>query len=87
MHIKWVIKMIDQFQVALEEAQFKQVALWETYVLQLAHKKWQIPDIDEISIIYLYMEKNGIEILLSLTICIFFQIAIDIIRNDEDPKV
>ena len=33
------------------------------------------------------MEKNGIEILLSLTIYFFFQIAIDIIRNDEDPKV
>ena len=69
LHIKWVIKMTNQFQVALKEAQFKQVALWETYVLQLTIEKVQVPDIDEISIIYLYMEKNGIEILLSLTIC------------------
>ena len=57
--------MIDQSQATPEEAQFKQVALWETYILQLALEKVQIPDIDEISIIYLYMEKNGIEILLS----------------------
>ena len=28
LHIKWVIKMIDQSQAAPEEAQFKQVALW-----------------------------------------------------------
>ena len=53
LHIKWVIKMIDQSQVALEEAQFKQVALWKAYVLQLALKKVQVPDIDEISIICL----------------------------------
>ena len=61
--------MTNQFQVAPKEAQFKQVALWETYVLQLTIEKVQVPYIDEISIIYLYMEKNGIEILLSLTIC------------------
>ena len=36
LHIKWVIKMTDQSQVTPEEVQFKQVALWETYVLQLA---------------------------------------------------
>ena len=36
LHIKWVIKMIDQSQVTTEEVQFKQVALWEAYVLQLA---------------------------------------------------
>ena len=60
--------MIDQFQAAPEEAQFKQVALGDTYILQLALEKVQVPSIDEISIIYLYMEKNGIEILLSLTI-------------------
>ena len=36
--------------------------------LQLAIEKVQVPNIGEISIIYLYMEKNGIEILLSLTI-------------------
>ena len=60
--------MIDQSQTAPQEAQFKQVALGNTYVLQLAPKKVQVPNIDEISIIYLYMEKNGIEILLSLTI-------------------
>ena len=56
-------------QAAPEEAQFKQVALWEAYVLQLAPKNVQVPDNDEISIIYLYMEKNDIEILFSLTIC------------------
>ena len=68
LHIKWVIKMIDQSQVTPEEVQFKQVALWEAYVLQLAPEKVQVPDIDEVSIIYLYIEKNGIEILLSSTI-------------------
>ena len=68
LHIKWVIKIIDQSQVAPEEAQFKQIALWKAYVLQLAPEKVQVPDNDEISIIYLYMEKNDIEILLSLTI-------------------
>ena len=45
--------MIDQSQAALEETRFKQVALWKAYVLQLALKKVQVPDIDEISIIYL----------------------------------
>ena len=60
--------MVDQSQATPKEAQFKQVTLWETYVLQLAPKKVQVLDIDEISIIYLYMEKNGIEILLLLTI-------------------
>ena len=60
--------MTDQSQATPEETQFKQVALWEAYVLQLALEKVQVPDIDEISIIYLYMEKNGIEMLLSLTI-------------------
>ena len=60
--------MIDQSQATPEEAQFKQVALGKAYVLQLAPKKVQVPNTDEISIIYLYMKKNGIEILLSLTI-------------------
>ena len=31
-------------------------------------------------------EKNGIEIILLLTIFFVFQVASDIIRNDEDPK-
>ena len=60
--------MIDQSQAAPEEAQFKQVALWEACILQLAPEKVLIPDINEISIIYLFIEKNGIEVLLSLTI-------------------
>ena len=60
--------MADQSQATPKEPQFKQVALWEAYVLQLAIEKVQVPNIGEISIIYLYMEKNGIEILLSLTI-------------------
>ena len=47
--------MIDQSQATPEETQFKQVALWEAYVLQLALEKVQVPDIDEISIIYLYI--------------------------------
>ena len=34
LHIKWVIKMTDQSQAAPKEAQFKQVALWEAYILQ-----------------------------------------------------
>ena len=47
--------MTDQSQATPEETQFKQVALWEAYVLQLALEKVQVPDIDEISIIYLYI--------------------------------
>ena len=86
LHIKWVIKMIDQSQVAPKEAQFKQIALWKAYVLQLAPEKVQVPYIDEISIIYIYIEKNGIEILVIDNI-FSFQIAFDIIRNHEDPKV
>ena len=78
--------MTDQSQVAPEEAQFKQIALWKAYVLQLAPEKVQVTDIDEISIIYLYIEKNGIEILVIDNI-FSFQIPFDIIRNDEDPKV
>ena len=73
LHIKWVIKMTDQSQTAPKEAHFKQVALWDAYVLQLAPKKVQIPNIDEIPIIYLYIEKNRIEILLSLTIYLLFK--------------
>ena len=38
LHIKWVIKITYQSQAAPEDAQFKQVALWEAYVLQLAPK-------------------------------------------------
>ena len=60
--------MTDQSQTAPQEAQFKLVALGDTYILQLALENVQVLDIDEISIIYLYMEKNGIEILLSLII-------------------
>ena len=60
--------MINQSQAALKEAQFKQVALGEAYALQLAPEKIQVLDNDKISIIYLYTEKNGIEILLSLSI-------------------
>ena len=56
----------------------------KAYVLQVAPKKIQVLDNDKISIIYLYMEKNGIEILLSL---IIYFLTIDIIRNDKDPKV
>ena len=59
--------MADQSQAVLKEAQFKQVALREAYILQLTLEQVQVPDNDEISIIYLYMEKNVIEILLSLT--------------------
>ena len=60
--------MIDQSQVTPEEVQFKQVALWEAYILQSTPKRAQVPNNDDISIIYLYMDKNEIEILLSLTI-------------------
>ena len=60
--------MTNQSQTAPKEAHFKQVALWDAYVLQLAPKNVRVPDIDEISIIYLFIEKNGIEVLLSLTI-------------------
>ena len=56
--------MTNQSQATLEDAQFKQVALWEAFVLHLAPKKVKVPNNDEISIIYLYMEKNEIEILL-----------------------
>ena len=45
--------MTDQSQTAPKEAHFKQVALWDAYVLQLAPKNVQVPDIDEISIICL----------------------------------
>ena len=55
LHIKWVIKMTDRSQATIEEAQFKRVTLWKTYVLQLAPEKVQVPDIDEVSIIYLYI--------------------------------
>ena len=68
LHIKWVIKMTNQSQAVPKEAQFKQVALWEAYIIQLAPEKVQAPDNNEISIIYLHMKKNGIKIFLSLTI-------------------
>ena len=48
--------MADQSQAVLKEAQFKQVALREAYILQLTLEQVQVPDNDEISIIYLYME-------------------------------
>ena len=51
--------MTDQSQTAPKEAHFKQVALWDAYVLQLAPKNVRVPDIDDISIIYLHMEKKG----------------------------
>ena len=87
LHIKWVIKIIDQSQVAPEEAQFKQIALWKAYVLQLAPEKVQVPDIDDISIIYLHMEKKEDWNTLVIDNIFSFQMAIDIIRSDEDPKV
>ena len=68
LHIKWIVKMTYQSQADPEEAQFKQVALREAYILQLALEEVQVLNNDEISVIYLYMEKNGFEILLSLTI-------------------
>ena len=60
--------MTYQSQANPEEAQFKQVALREAYIFQLALEEVQVLNNDEISVIYLYMEKNGFEILLSLTI-------------------
>ena len=63
-----LLKLLISLKAAPEEAQFKQVALWEACILQLAPKNIWVPDIDEISIIYLFIEKNGIEILLSLAI-------------------
>ena len=60
--------MTYQSQADPEEAQFKQVALREAYILQLALEEVQVLNNDEISVIYLYMEKNGFEILFSLTI-------------------
>ena len=60
--------MINQSQTTPKEAQFKQVALKKTYIIQLVSKNVQVPDNDEISIIYLRMKKNGVEILFSLTI-------------------
>ena len=60
--------MINQSQTTPKEVQFKQVALKKTYIIQLVYENVQVPDNDEISIIYLPMKKNGVEILLSLTI-------------------
>ena len=60
--------MINQSQTTPKEAQFKQVALKKTYIIQLVSKNVQVPDNDEISIIYLRMKKNGVEKLFSLTI-------------------
>ena len=60
--------MINQSQTTPKEVQFKQVALKKTYIIQLVSENIQVPDNDEISIIYLRMKKNGVEILLSLTI-------------------
>ena len=60
--------MINQSQTTPKEVQFKQVALKKTYIIQLVYENVQVPDNDEISIIYLRMKKNGVEILLSLTI-------------------
>ena len=60
--------MINQSQTTPKEVQFKQVALKKTYIIQLVSENIQVPDNDEISIIYLPMKKNGVEILLSLTI-------------------
>ena len=45
--------MTDQSQTAPKEAQFKQIAIGEAYVLQSAHENVQVPNNDEISIIYL----------------------------------
>ena len=60
--------MTYQSQANPEEAQFKQVTLREAYIFQLALEEVQVLNNDEISVIYLYMEKNGFEILFSLTI-------------------
>ena len=60
--------MINQSQTTPKEVQFKQVALKKTYIIQLVYENVQVPDNDEISIISLRMKKNGVEILLSLTI-------------------
>ena len=60
--------MINQSQTTPKEVQFKQVALKKTYIIQLVSENIQVPDNDEISIIYLRMKKNGVEILFSLTI-------------------
>ena len=60
--------MINQSQTTPKEVQFKQVALKKTYIIQLVYENVQVPDNDEISIIYLPMKKNRVEILLSLTI-------------------
>ena len=59
--------MTDQFKIdksiALEEAQLMQKALEEAHI-----KKTQVPENCEISVSYVHIGKNGIKIILLLTI-------------------
>ncbi|RVW81532.1 Retrovirus-related Pol polyprotein from transposon TNT 1-94 [Vitis vinifera] len=84
------IKMTDQFKIdksiALEEAQIMQKTLEETYIEQEAPEEAQVPENCEISVSYVQTGEKWDRNNIVINNIFSFQVASDIIRNDEDPE-
>ncbi|KAL6322691.1 hypothetical protein AAG906_015377 [Vitis piasezkii] len=84
------IKMIDQFQIdksiALEEAHIEREALEEAHIEQETPEKAQIPENCEISVNYVHMGEKWDQNNIVINNIFAFQVASDVIRNDEDPE-
>ena len=73
-------------QKALEEAHIEQEAPKEAHIEREALEEAQVPENCEISISYVHTGEKGDRNNIVINNIFAFQVASDIIRNDEDSK-
>ena len=82
--------MTNQFKIdksiALEEAQIMQKALEEAHIEQEGPEEAQVPENCEISVSYVQKGEKRDRNNIVINNIFAFQVAFDIIRNDEDTK-
>ena len=82
--------MIDQFKIdksiAPEETQIMQKASEEAHIEREASEEAHIPKNCEILVSYVYMGEKWDRNNIVINNIFVFQVASDIIRNDEDPE-
>ena len=82
--------MTDRFKIdksiAPKEAHIEQKAIEKAHVDQEAPEKAQVPEDCEVSVSYVYMTEKQDQNNIIINNIFAFQVAFDIIRNDEDPE-
>ena len=82
--------MTDEFKIdksiALEEAQIMQKAHEEAHIEQEALEEAQVPENCEIFVSYVHTREKWDRNNIVINNIFAFQVASDIIRNDEDPE-